>query len=75
MDDLESPVRLTLGAPLVQRDRPSLASAHPGVKPAGHEGSRLHFLDLRDQWRGCRFLKSSAMVSKLAQVMPSWELM
>ena len=33
------------------------------------------FPDLRDQWRGCRFLKSSAMVSKLAQVTPSWELM
>ena len=32
-------------------------------------------LDFRDQGRGWRFLKSSAMVSKLAQVTPSWELM
>jgi hypothetical protein len=32
-------------------------------------------LDFRDQGRGWRFLKSSAMVSKLAQVIPSWELM
>ena len=32
-------------------------------------------LDFGDQGRGWRFLKSSAMVSKLAQVTPSWELM